>query len=75
MQKKKIHFKKWVLYTAFIVAFIVFLFISEKMQLIRVYNKEVDATGVIIIITAWEVLKHTIKAVIKRENKDLKNEV
>lgn len=70
MQKrKKRHFKKWVLYSIYIICLVLFFIISDKLGLIQASNNAVDITNLIIIITAWEVLKVSMKACYNREKK------
>lgn len=68
MQKaKKRRFKKWVLYTAYMVALVIFFIIADKIGLIKAYKNTLDITSLVIIIIAWEVLKKSVKACYNRE--------
>lgn len=65
---KKYRLKKWVLYLIFIILLSLFFLVCSKLNLIQVINNnELDITALIIFITAYEVLKANIKAIIKRE--------
>lgn len=71
MEKRKL--KKWVLYLLFIIALLVFFGVCNKVGLVSiVYSIEkqeqgLSITNIILITGAWEILKATIKVIIKRE--------
>lgn len=70
MQKRKIHFKKWVLYLFYIMALVLFFIIAEQIGLIRAYKNTIDITNLVIIIIAWEVLKKSVQACYNREKEN-----
>ena len=71
MKKRK--FKKWVLYLLFIIALLIFFVICDKIGLVEItYSIEkqeqgLNMTRIILIVGAWEILKASVKAILKRE--------
>lgn len=65
--------KKWALYLLFIIALLIFFVICDKIGLVEVIysieeqNQGLNITKIVLLVGAWETLKASIKAIIKRE--------
>ena len=68
---KKYRLKKWVLYLIFIIVLCLFMFVCDRLQLITIIDKtSLDITSLIIFIIVYEILRKTIKTIIKREEEE-----
>lgn len=68
---KKYRLKKWVLYLIFIIVLCLFMFVCSRLGLIIALDKtSLDITNLIIFIIVYEILKTTIKTIIKREEQE-----
>ncbi|MCI6457237.1 MAG: hypothetical protein MSA56_06005 [Clostridium sp.] len=68
---KKYRLKKWVLYLILIIVLCLFMFVCDRLQLITIIDKtSLDITNLIIFIIVYEILRKTIKTIIKREEEE-----